>query len=392
MLQMLPPLGLYVHLPWCIRKCPYCDFNSYELQNALPEHDYIDALLRDLDAELAFAAGRALTTIFIGGGTPSLFPGPAIARLIEGIRARLTLAPDVEITLEANPGAAEAARFAEYLEAGVNRISIGVQSLREPQLKALGRVHGPAEAVAAVEAAHAAGFRNVNVDLMYGLPGDTVDAALGDLEQAIALGPTHLSWYQLTLEPNTHFERHPPALPDEDVILDVEAAGRVLLAERGFERYEISGFARPGFRCRHNLNYWQFGDYLGIGAGAHGKITRGRGAGIPGDAASALGVIERRAKTRNPRTFMAQAGTDAAVSVERIDSPDALTTEFMMNALRLVEGVEAELFAQRTGNSPDAIRAGLEAARAKGWLAADADRYRATPAGLQSLNRLLALL
>ena len=380
MIDVAVPLGLYVHLPWCIRKCPYCDFNSYEKKDGLPETGYVDALLRDLDAELPLVSGRKLTSIFIGGGTPSLFSGPAIATLLDGIRSRIATESAVEITLEANPGAAEAARFAEFRAAGVNRLSVGVQSLREPQLRALGRVHGPAEAIAAVEAAHAAGFENVNIDLMYGVPGDEPAGAISDLEQALALGSAHLSWYQLTLEPNTHFERHPPPLPDDDTVIAIEQAGRELLGTRGFERYAVSAYAKPGFRCRHNLNYWEFGDYLGIGAGAHGKLT------------IATGVIERRAKTRNPRTYLTQAGTPAATSIERIDTSDALVTEFLMNALRLVDGVDDKLLTQRTGQSLDRLRARIEAANRQGWLAAETGRLRATTSGMQSLNRLLAVL
>jgi oxygen-independent coproporphyrinogen-3 oxidase len=377
----LPPLGLYVHLPWCVRKCPYCDFNSYEVRRALPEDDYVAALLRDLDAERALIEGRRVDTIFVGGGTPSLFSGHAIATLLDGIRARVAMAADVEITLETNPGAIEAQRFADYLKAGVNRISIGVQSLRAEQLEALGRVHGAAEAIAAVDAARRAGFTNFNIDLMYGLPGDTLDASLDDLEQALALEPTHLSWYQLTLEPNTAFERRPPPLPDDAVIDAIEQSGRALLAERGFERYEVSAYAQAGHRCRHNLNYWQFGDYLGIGAGAHGKLTLADGRGI-----------ERRAKTRNPRSYLEQAGTPAAVGIERIEAPEALRTEFLMNALRLVEGVGSDLLFERTGQSIAQNEHGLAAARGRGWLVDDSSRLAATAAGMQSLNRLLGLL
>ena len=377
----LPPLSLYVHLPWCIRKCPYCDFNSFELKQELPERTYVAALLRDLDAELPFVAGREVESIFVGGGTPSLFSGDAIETLLDGIRDRVATVPDVEISLEANPGAAEAKRFADFRRAGVNRVSIGVQSFREPQLQALGRVHGSAEAVSAVESAHAAGFSNINIDLMYALPGDEAEGAIGDLERALALQPTHLSWYQLTVEPQTHFERHPPPLPDDDATAAVETAGRQLLAERGFERYEVSAYARPGFRCRHNLNYWQFGDYLGIGAGAHGKLTLRDGSGI-----------ERRAKARNPKTYQASAGLPVATTVERIDTADALVTEFLMNSLRLVDGVSLELLQSRAGQSIDRIADGLEQARHAGWLAADTGRLQATPAGMQSLNRLLTLL
>src|SRR5690606_23310645 len=300
------PLSLYVHLPWCVRKCPYCDFNSYRANGAVPEAAYVDALLRDLDAESELAAGRPIHSIFIGGGTPSLFSGEAVARLLGGVRARLDVAEDAEITLEANAGAADTGPFAAYRRAGVGRLSLGVQSFREAQLRALGRVHDERAAADAVLAAREAGFENLNVDLMYGLPDDTVSGAVADVERVIELGPAHVSWYQLTLEPNTAFHRRPPPLPDEDVVLDIEARGRALLAAAGYERYEVSAYARPGFRCRHNLHYWRFGDYVGIGAGAHGKHT------------SADGEILRRAKTRNPRTYMELAGTDAAVRIERI--------------------------------------------------------------------------
>jgi oxygen-independent coproporphyrinogen-3 oxidase len=374
------PLGLYVHLPWCLHKCPYCDFNSYELKGSPPEQDYVAALLRDLESELPLVAERRLASIFIGGGTPSLFSGQAIAALLEGIRARIATEPGLEITLEANPGAAEAERFRVYREAGVSRLSIGVQSLRDEQLRRLGRVHAASEAIAAVVAAQAAGFANVNVDLMYGLPGDSVAGAIDDLTRVVALAPTHLSWYQLTLEPNTRFERCPPALPDDDIVHAIETAGRELLAAAGFGRYEVSAYARPGFRCRHNLNYWEFGDYLGIGAGAHGKLTL------------ADGVIERRARTRNPRTWMAAAGTPAAISIERIDEPEALTTEFLMNALRLIDGVPSALLTARTRQPLARIEAGLANVRQRGWLEADPAQLRATPAGLQALNRMLAQL
>jgi oxygen-independent coproporphyrinogen-3 oxidase len=375
------PLGLYVHLPWCVRKCPYCDFNSYELRGELPEAEYVRALLRDLDSELPGAGTRSFTSIFIGGGTPSLFSGTAVAALLDGIRERAALAEDVEITLEANPGAVDAQGFAAYRQAGVNRLSIGVQSLRDAQLTALGRVHDAAEAKHAVAAARQAGFASINLDLMYGLPGDTAEGSLGDLECALALGPTHLSWYQLTLEPQTHFERFPPALPDDDFVAAIEAAGRQRLAEAGFERYEVSAYARPGYRCRHNLNYWQFGDYLGIGAGAHGKLSLAAG-----------GSLERRSKTRNPRAYVATAGTAAATRIDRVDAPESVLTEFLMNALRLVDGVSTALLTERTGLTTSRIDAGVAEARRRGWLLADTDRLCTTPAGLQSLNRLLTLL
>ncbi|HEY8520704.1 MAG TPA: radical SAM family heme chaperone HemW [Gammaproteobacteria bacterium] len=384
----LPPLSLYVHLPWCLRKCPYCDFNSYEARGALPEDAYVDALLRDLDAEIPYAQGRAVQSVFIGGGTPSLFSGRAIDRLLVGIRARLPLTAHAEITLEANPGAAEAERFAEYRDAGVNRLSIGVQSFRDSQLKALGRVHSAAEAVRAAELARRAGFDDVNLDLMYGLPGDDPDGALADLKTAAALEPTHLSWYELTLEPGTAFHRHPPPRPDEDVVLEIESRGRERLAAAGFGRYEVSAYARPGHRCVHNLNYWQFGDYLGIGAGAHGKVTLGS------DASRELGeshVILRRAKTRNPRTYMETAGSPAAVTVERIEEPRQAVLEFMMNALRLPDGVDADSFEQRTGQSLAAVHEPLAEAERRGWLRVEPRRVTPTADGLRSLNRLLQL-
>jgi oxygen-independent coproporphyrinogen-3 oxidase len=376
----LPPLSLYVHLPWCVAKCPYCDFNSYETRGPLAESDYVAALLRDLDSEVDAAAGRELVSVFFGGGTPSLFSGESIDRLMRGIGERLRLAPETEVTLEANPGAVEAGRFAEFRAAGVGRLSIGIQSLRDAQLRTLGRVHDAAEAMAAVEAAQRAGFDNLNLDLMYGLPGDDPDGAVGDLAAALALGPTHLSWYQLTLEPGTAFARKPPPLPDEDCVIEIETAGRALLAASGFERYEISAYARPGRRSVHNLNYWRFGDYLGIGAGAHGKLTR-----------PAEERIERRSKTRNPRSYMAQAGTAAAVSIDWVGEPDQLALEFLMNALRLPEGIELASFEARTGQTTERIEAAtIEAAR-RGWLHRAAGRLQPTAAGLQSLNRLLAL-
>lgn len=373
------PLSLYVHLPWCLHKCPYCDFNSYRAAGAVPEHRYVDALLRDLDAEADLVAGRPIESVFIGGGTPSLFAGSAIARLLEGVRARVDVADDAEITLEANPGASDAARFAAYRRAGVTRLSIGVQSFRTTQLRALGRVHDEHDAERAVRAAHAAGFDNVNVDLMYGLPGDSVAGAIGDVERAVALEPSHVSWYQLTLEPHTAFHRRPPPLPPEDVLLEIETRCRALLASAGYERYEVSAYARSGYRCRHNLNYWRFGDYIGIGAGAHGKVTAPDGA------------VVRRAKTRNPRTYMEVAGTDAAVRIERITAPSDIVLEFMMNALRLADGVAVDEFEASTGQRVGSIEAPLAAAIDRGWIERDGSRIRPTPRGYALLNEVLAL-
>jgi oxygen-independent coproporphyrinogen-3 oxidase len=376
----LPPLSLYVHLPWCVRKCPYCDFNSYETRGDLPERAYVSALLRDLDAEADHARDRPLQSVFIGGGTPSLFSGTAIRALLDGIRARVAVALDVEVTLEANPGAAETSRFAAFRDAGVNRLSIGIQSLRDRQLAALGRVHDAATALAAVELARRAGFDNFNLDLMYALPGDDADGALADLAAALEQNPAHLSWYQLTLEPNTAFERKPPALPPDEDVAAIERRGRALLAEHGFERYEVSAYALPGRRCRHNLNYWEFGDYLGLGAGAHGKRTL-----------HPEFAIERRAKTRNPRTYLASAGTPAAVTVERIAGSAQIALEYLMNALRLLDGVDVAAFEQRTGRTVAALGAQLAAARERGWLRADSARLRTTPQGLEMLNRILEL-
>ena len=376
----LPPLSLYVHLPWCVRKCPYCDFNSYEARGALPDLEYVDALLRDLRSEIELAQGRAIETIYFGGGTPSLFSAAAIARLLDGLKSAATIAADAEITLEANPGAVDVARFAAFREAGVNRLSVGIQSFRNEKLHALGRVHDSAQAEAAVATARAAGFANVNVDLMYGLPGDDVAGAVADLEQAVALTPEHVSWYQLTLEPNTAFERRPPELPGDDVVAKIEEQGRALLAAHGYERYEISGYAQRGRRCLHNLNYWQFGDYLGVGAGAHGKVT------LP-----EAGHIARRAKTRNPRTYQLQAGNAAATSEERVATREQAALEFLMNALRLLDGTTVETFEARAGQPERAIGAARAAAAARGWLSAEPGLLRATPSGLERLNKLLEL-
>jgi putative oxygen-independent coproporphyrinogen III oxidase len=376
----LPPLSLYVHLPWCVRKCPYCDFNSYEARGALRDQEYVDALLRDLRAEAPFVEGRCIETIFLGGGTPSLFSGAAIARLLDGVRAETALAADAEITLEANPGAVDAARFAAFRAAGVNRLSIGIQSFRNVQLRALGRVHDGVEAEAAVAIARAAGFENVNLDLMYGVPGDSIEGGIADLERALALEPAHISWYQLTLEPNTAFERKPPALPEDDVVAAIEQQGRALLARSGYGRYEISAYAREGRRCRHNLNYWQFGDYLGLGAGAHGKLTLAE-----------AGAIARRAKARNPRTYELQAGNAAAVTEERVTSAPQAALEFLMNALRLLDGVPSATFEARAGQPATALAVPRAAAETRGWLAPERHALRATPAGLEKLNRLLEL-
>ncbi len=371
------PVSLYVHVPWCVRKCPYCDFNSRAVSGLLDQHGYVDALLCDLGHETARRPIGVVGSVFIGGGTPSLFDGEAIGRLLEGIARRLALAPDVEITLEANPGTAEARRFADFRAAGVNRLSIGVQSLDDPKLQALGRIHSAADAVHAYALARAAGFDNINLDLMYGLPEQTTRQATRDLAQVIALGPEHLSWYQLTLEPNTLFHHRPPPLPDDDRLAEMMDAGQALLATAGLAQYEISAYARHGRPCRHNLNYWQFGDYLGIGAGAHGKLTsRGR--------------IVRRAKQRHPGAYLAQVGR-GAVQHEREVTESERPVEFLLNALRLNAGVPADSFVQRTGLGLDAIAQPLAQARGRGLLAADPQWLRPTTRGLRFLNDLLAL-
>jgi putative oxygen-independent coproporphyrinogen III oxidase len=367
----LPPLALYAHLPWCVRKCPYCDFNSHERGDALPEREYVDALVADLEAMLPAVWGRRLASIFIGGGTPSLFSPEAIDRLLAAVRARLTLAPGAEVTLEANPGTAEAGRFRGYRDAGVNRLSLGIQSLDDAKLRALGRIHSAEEARRAIEMAQAC-FENINLDLMYGLPEQTLEQARADLREALRFGTAHLSAYQLTLEPNTVFYRKPPPLPEHDACADMQIAVEELAAEVGLEHYETSAFARPGMRCRHNLNYWEFGDYLGLGAGAHGKI-------------SFADRVTRHERAKQPREYMATAG---AVP-EKVLAPRELPFEFMLNALRLVDGVPAELFPLRTGLDASVIARRLAAAQEKGLIEADPLRIRPTRRGRLFLNELL---
>ena len=373
-LAALPPLALYVHIPWCVRKCPYCDFNSHERGGELPEAEYVEKLLADLEQMLPSVWGRRLSTVFIGGGTPSLFSPDSIDRLLSGVRARLPLEPSAEITLEANPGAVEAGRFRGFREAGVNRISVGVQSFDGAMLSALGRIHDGSEARRAIDAALES-FDNVNVDIMYGLPGQGLEAAQADLAQAIATGVPHLSAYQLTIEPNTAFFRRPPALPEHDLCADMQLAAEARLREAGYEHYETSAFARPGRRSRHNLNYWQFGDYLGIGAGAHGKVSFAE-------------RITRHARIKQPRDYLASANT---IAEERTLAPGEIPLEFMLNALRLVEGFEVSLFAERTGLMLGAVEQALEKAEAAGLLERDWKRIRPSERGRLFLNQLLEL-
>ena len=375
----LPPLSLYVHLPWCARKCPYCDFNSHQSATEPPFEAYVDALLDDLALDLPWVQGRECQTIFIGGGTPSLFPGAAVHRLLAGVRERLPLAADAEITLEANPGSAEAARFAAYREAGVNRLSIGVQSFNDGSLAALGRIHDSGAARDAVVAARAAGFTNINLDLMHGLPGQDAAAAAQDLATAIAQDVPHLSWYQLTIEPNTVFHSRPPVLPVEDELAGIQQQGEEQLAQAGYTQYEVSAFARPGHRCRHNLNYWGFGDYLGIGAGAHGKIS------LPGE-----GRVLRSRRSRVPKDYLASMPA-ARRDASPVDA-DELPLEFLMNALRLCEGVPAEDFEARTGVALAQLDAELSSLRAKGLLVEDTRRLCTTPTGFRFLDSVLSAL
>jgi oxygen-independent coproporphyrinogen-3 oxidase len=374
---LLPPLALYIHIPWCVRKCPYCDFNSHAAGPTLPEEEYVDALLADLDSDLHHAHGRPLTSIFFGGGTPSLFSDRALGRLLEGIEQRIAFAPDIEITLEANPGTFEQAKFKGYRSLGINRLSIGVQSFQEAKLKALGRIHNGDEAIRAADMVRAAGFDNFNLDLMHGLPEQSIEDALFDLRTAIAQAPTHLSWYQLTMEPNTVFWSQPPELPEDDLLWDIQEAGQALLAAEGYAQYEVSAYAQPGRQARHNLNYWTFGDFLGIGAGAHAKLS------------TPAGRILRAWKTRLPKDYL-DPGKAYQAGERRLDA-DELPFEFLMNVLRLTDGVPAELFSQRTGLSLAQLDAARREAERVGLLQADATRLVATAKGQLFLNDLLQL-
>lgn len=377
--SQLPPLSLYIHFPWCVRKCPYCDFNSHELKSGIPEADYVEALLNDLEEELPRVWGRKVITVFIGGGTPSLMSPEALDRLLAGIRARIALSPDAEITLEANPGTAEQQRFAEFRGAGINRLSIGVQSFNDEQLRKLGRIHGRREAIAAAEMAHQAGFDNFNLDLMFALPGQTLAQARDDVATAIALEPTHLSYYQLTLEPNTPFHHHPPVLPDDEVMWSIHQQGQHQLAAAGYGQYEVSAYAKTGRQCQHNLNYWQFGDYLGIGAGAHGKITNPQ-----------QQRYVRRWKLRHPQEYLHATGAARLAGESEADERDA-AFEFMLNALRLTEGFAASLLSERAGLPLATIDAPLRRAMSLGLLEWQEETIRPTPLGYNHLNTLLEM-
>ncbi len=377
-LDSLPPLSLYIHFPWCVRKCPYCDFNSHEPRSALDQNGYIDALIADLESALPLIWGRRVQTVFMGGGTPSLFSPAHIDRLLRALDARLKLNPDAEITLEANPGTLEIAQFAGYRAAGVNRLSIGVQSFDPGHLSALGRIHGADEARRAAEQA-SRHFDTFNLDIMYALPGQTLEQALADVEQALALGARHLSAYHLTLEPNTLFAARPPAnLPDDDLAADMQEAIEARLAAAGFVHYETSAFALPGHQARHNLNYWTFGDYLGIGAGAHGKL-------------SFHDRIQRDMRHKQPAAYLASVAQGSQVQTSQPVAHADLAFEFMMNALRLTEGFALSLFNERTGLPLSAILPALEQAQTRGWVQRDGDWLRPTLAGQRFLNDLLGL-
>jgi len=368
------PLSLYIHIPWCVRKCPYCDFNSHQIHNKLPEPDYLAALFADLEQDLPKVWGRSVRSIFIGGGTPSLFSPDAIDKLLSGIRARLPLIANPEITLEANPGTVDSTRFQEFRQAGINRLSIGIQSFNDNALQKLGRIHGRSQAITAIEAAQLAGFKSINIDLMFGLPAQSFELALKDLQTAVYYQPDHLSWYQLTIEQNTLFYHQKPAhLPNDDLQWTIQTAGQRYLAEQGYQQYEISAYAKPGQQCQHNLNYWKFGDYLGIGAGAHAKITEATN-------------ITRLTKQRHPQSYIQNRQANITTL-----TPQQASLEFMINALRLVEGFMEQEFIENTGLNLAYIENPLQQAYTKGWLIKEKGRIYPTDTGKRFLDDLQSL-
>lgn len=372
----LPPLSLYIHIPWCVKKCPYCDFNSHESADKIPENDYLQALFRDLKNDLPWAQNRKIHSIFFGGGTPSLFSASAIEKIILQTEALIGFEDDIEITLEANPGTAEQQKFADFNSAGVNRLSIGVQSFNNDHLRALGRIHDGDNALRAIEMAKNCGFERFNIDLMHGLPNQTRVQAINDLETAINTGASHISWYQLTIEPNTAFYSKPPILPVEDQLADIQDLGQHTLSKAGFEQYEISAFARNNQQCKHNMNYWQFGDYLGIGAGAHGKIT------LPDQ-----NSIIRTAKTRLPKHYLSHTGS--ALSSNKPIAKDQLALEFMMNGLRLTSGVNKSLLNHRAGLLADEILPITKQLKQEGFLKPHSSTYCTTDLGARFLDTIL---
>lgn len=377
MLTMLPPLSLYIHIPWCVRKCPYCDFNSHEARAGIPEQDYVNALIADLEQALPLIWGRRVHSIFFGGGTPSIFSPQAIDNIMSAVRARVPLAYEAEVTLEANPGTVDEARFAGFRDAGINRLSLGIQSFNSRHLAALGRIHDESQARSAAEIALKT-FERVNLDLMYALPEQSMEEALSDVRIACDLAPTHLSCYHLTLEPNTPFYRTPPSLPDDDTSAAMQEAIEAELAQHGFQHYETSAFAQSGKQCRHNLNYWLFGDYLGIGAGAHSKL-------------SFHDRIIRQSRYKHPASYLQKTRTGEHIEREQILTPADLGFEFMMNALRLTEGFDTALFQERTGLPLSAVDQALSAAEAKGLIARDLVKIAPTLQGQRFLNELLQL-
>lgn len=376
-LLVLPTLSLYIHIPWCVRKCPYCDFNSHATQDGetIPEASYIKALLSDLAQELTSVSGRTLHSVFIGGGTPSLMSAKGIGTILNFVKANIACEDDMEVTLEANPGTFEQAKFAGFLEQGVNRLSIGVQSFDNDCLHALGRIHDASQAKLAIAKAQTLGFNRINLDLMHGLPGQTVQQGLMDLQQGLAFGTDHLSWYQLTIEPNTQFHNSPPNLPDEDILCDIQDQGQLLIEAAGLSQYEVSAYSKPGSQARHNLNYWQFGDYIGVGAGAHGKVSFLKTGRMQ---------VERRVKLRQPKAYMAAISPLAS---SHYVTPQELKLEFFMNALRLEKGVLNSSYLAQTGQSLTSVESTIFSARQAGLMMPD--RLQASPLGWRFLNDLL---
>ena len=372
----LPPLSLYVHIPWCLKKCPYCDFNSHQAATTIPEQDYVDTLINDLKADLPWVQGRKLESIFFGGGTPSLFSGTAIGTILNTAEQLIGFDSAIEITLEANPGTVEQNKFADFHSAGVNRLSIGVQSFNDQQLQRLGRIHDGTEALKAIDTARAVGFNNFNIDLMHGLPAQTMAQAQADIELAVQSGAQHISWYQLTIEPNTEFYSRSPSLPSDERLADIQQVGNQTLQQAGFHQYEVSAFAVDGQRSKHNMNYWQFGDYLGIGAGAHGKVT------LP-----ERNQVLRTNKTRQPNDYLSRK--DSLVAQQQTIDSDQMAIEFMMNGLRLRDGIPMAYFPKRTGLPMTTVQTQVEELQRDGLMTIDEHRYRATELGYQFLNTLL---
>lgn len=372
----LPPLSLYVHIPWCVKKCPYCDFNSHTANNQLPEEEYLQALIQDLELELPYVQGRKLSSIFFGGGTPSLFSAETIGRIIQAAQRRISFTDNIEITLEANPGTFEQEKFSGYKSVGVNRLSIGIQSFNDHHLEALGRIHSSEQATNAIQMARNAGFDNINLDLMHGLPGQNTADAMADLQQAIDLNPNHISWYQLTIEPNTVFYNKPPTLPKDIILESIQDKGLQLLADNGYQQYEVSAYCKEGSKSAHNINYWEFGDYLGIGAGAHEKVTL---------------VDEQRiirtAKTRKPEDYLARENSYTASS--HTIPEEELPLEFMMNTMRLNNGVPKQFFSERTGVSVATIQGALDRLQELGLMEQESSNLVPTEKGHKFLNNLL---